>query len=183
MLSATERARARAAHRAAVLSVRRRAADRPDEGFAMSSPIALMSAAAVVLAGVGFFVTDRDQAAEPSRAVLAAAPAPLERPVTMRALKVKPTVKRDEVYVSVFNNSNITGLASSTAERIGSAGWQVVGSDNWYGTIPATTIYYPDRLKPAAKLLSKDLGVERVLPAVDPMLMDRLTLILTADFG
>lgn len=148
----------------------------------MSSPIALMSAAAVVLAGVGFFVTDRD-AVEPDRAVLAAAPAPVEQPVTLRALRVEPTVKRSEVYVSVYNNSNITGLAGRTAGRIGSAGWQVVGSDNWYGTIPATTIYYPERLKPAAKLLSKDLGVERVMPAVDPMLMDRLTLILTADFG
>jgi hypothetical protein len=178
--SAIELARARAAHRATVRAVRR---PRPDEGFAMSSPIALMSAAAVVLAGVGFFVTDRD-VAEPKQVVLAAtAPAPVEQPVTLRALRVKPTVKRSEVYVSVYNNSNITGLAGSTAARIGSAGWQVVGSDNWYGTIPATTIYYPERLRPAAKLLSKDLGVERVLPAVDPMLMDRLTVILTADFG
>jgi hypothetical protein len=85
--------------------------------------------------------------------------------------------------VSVFNNSNISGLAASTAERIGAVGWQVVGSDNWYGTIPATTIYYPDRLRDAARLLSKDLGVPRLMPAVDPMSMDRLTVILTADFA
>ena len=32
-------------------------------------------------------------------------------------------------------------------------------------------------------LLSKDLGIERVLPAVDPMSMDRLTLIITSDFA
>ena len=50
-------------------------------------------------------------------------------------------------------------------------------------TIPATTIYYPERLEDAAGLLSKDLGIERVLPAVDPMSMDRLTLIITSDFA
>ena len=32
-------------------------------------------------------------------------------------------------------------------------------------------------------MLSRDLGIERVLPAVDPMSMDRLTVILTADFA
>ena len=91
--------------------------------------------------------------------------------------------RRDTVYVSVFNNSGISGLAAQTAARIGAVGWQVVGSDNWYGTIPATTIYYPPRLEAAARLLSKDLGVPRVMPAVDPMSRDRLTVILTSDFA
>ena len=162
--------------------MRRPAGTRNDEGFAMSSPVALMSAAAVVMAGVAFFVVDHDTVAE--RAALASTgPAQVEPPVVLEAVEVEPTVKRGDVFIDVYNNSNITGLASRTAERIGSAGWQVVGSDNWYGTIPATTIYYPERLKAAAALLSKDLGIERVQPAVDPMNMDRLTLILTADFG
>jgi len=147
----------------------------------MSSPVALMAAAAVALAGVGFLFTGGGQ--EPDTAVLAAGPAAVEPTVTIQAKKAKPTVKRNTVYIDVYNNSNITGLASGTASRIQSAGWQVVGSDNWYGTIPATTIYYPERLKAAAALLSKDLGIERVQPAVDPMNMDRLTLILTADFS
>ena len=119
----------------------------------------------------------------PDQATLAAGPAPVERKVVMEAVHVEPTVKRDTVYVSVYNNSNITGLAGQTAQRIITAGWQVVATDNWYGTIPATTIYYPERLKDAAMLLSKDLGIERVLPAVDPMSMDRLTLIITSDFA
>ena len=162
--------------------MRRQAGSRSDEGFAMSSPVALMSAAAVVMAGVAFFVVDHDTVAD--RAALAAAgPAPIEPQVVLEAVEAEPTVKRGDVYIDVYNNSNITGLAGRTAERIGSAGWQVVGSDNWYGTIPATTIYYPERLRDAADLLSKDLGIERVLPAIDPMSMDRLTLIVTADFA
>jgi hypothetical protein len=148
----------------------------------MSSPVALMSAAAVLLAGIAFLVTDRDPTAA-EEVTLASQATPVEPQVTIEAVRAEPAVRRAEVYIDVYNNSNVTGLAASTAEVIGGAGWQVVGSDNWYGTIPATTIYYPDRLEDAAKLLSKDLGIERVLPAVDPMSMDRLTLILTSDFA
>jgi hypothetical protein len=152
----------------------------------MSSPVALMSAAAVLLAGVGFLLTGNDASAH-DHAVMAADPAPVAPKVVVKTAKPKhkkaPVVQRGKVYVDVYNNSNITGLAASTAARIGAIGWQVVGSDNWYGTIPATTIYYPPRFKAAAQLLSKDLHVARVMPAVDPMNMDRLTLILTADFA
>jgi hypothetical protein len=157
----------------------------------MSSPLAMMSAAAVALAGITFLFTNPDSPVRhPDAAALAAVPAHVQHKVTVHRVhrvhhvKVKrPVVKRSSVYVDVYNNSNVTGLAGQTATRIASAGWQVVGSDNWYGTIPATTIYYPERLKAAALLLSKDLGIERVLPAIDPMSMDRLTVILTADYS
>ena len=166
---------------------------RSDEsGFAMSSPVALMCGSAVILAALAFFTTDRSEdtavtpvaapqhTRTPSKPVKK--PAQTERTVTVtpRVPKVPP---RETVYVSVFNNTNITGLAARTAERIGAVGWQVVGSDNWYGTIPATTIYYPDRLEASARMLSKDIGVPRVMPAVDPMSMDRLTVIVTADLA
>lgn len=151
----------------------------------MSSLLAVMSAAAVALAGVTFLLTDRDDPATRHQAVaaLASVPAPVQRRVTVEPLQVKPKVERGKVYVDVYNNSNVTGLAGQTATRIAAAGWQVVGSDNWYGTIPATTIYYPPQLKQAAQLLSEDLGIQRVIPAIDPMSMDRLTVILTADYA
>ncbi len=158
--------------------------------MAMSSPVALMCGAAVIMAGLAFFTTDEPEQTPTATTVAApqqtraAEPVKVEPRATVAPRRtVKKVLRRDTVYVSVFNNSGITGLAASTAERIGSAGWQVVGSDNWYGTIPATTIYYPARLEEAARLLSKDLGVPRVMPAVDPMSMDRLTVILTADFA
>jgi LytR cell envelope-related transcriptional attenuator len=81
----------------------------------------------------------------------------------------------------VFNNSGISGLAGSTAARAQGAGWQVVGSDNWYGTIPATTVYYPAGLHEAGRLLGRDLGISRVKPTIAPMRGDRLTVILTGD--
>ena len=89
-------------------------------------------------------------------------------------------MRRGDTYVEVFNNSGISGLAGSTAARAQGAGWQVVGSDNWYGTIAASTVYYPARLHGPAKLLGKDLGIDRLKPAIAPMRGDRLTVILTA---
>ncbi len=56
-----------------------------------------------------------------------------------------------------------------------------MGEDNWQGVIPASTVYYPARLEAAAKLLALDLGIQRTAPAVEPMRMDRLTVILTVD--
>ena len=168
----------------------RRRDQQPDErGVAVSSPLALLSVAAVVLAGAAFVLTNDD---EPDAAVRAAAttsasarpsattaaPAPVRTPVKRK----KPPVRRGDTFVEVFNNSGISGLAGSTASRAQGAGWQVVGSDNWYGTIPATTIYFPPRLQRQAALLGKDLGIARVKPAIAPMGGDRLTVILTSDY-
>ncbi len=43
-------------------------------------------------------------------------------------------------------------------------------------------MYYPPRLKAAAKLLARDLGIARTKPTIPPMRGDRLTVILTADY-
>lgn len=162
---------------------------RSDEGFAMSSPLAMVAALVVAAAGVGFFATDgarvEQQQHQAREAALVTAPAPEERPVTLQKRpKPKPKpVERSDVYAEVYNNSNITGLAGTTTARMSGLGWQVVTTDNWYGTIPASTIYYPERLERAADLLSDDLGIERVQPAIAPMSLDRLTVVLTADYA
>ena len=163
---------------------------RDQRGVALSSPLALLSVAAVVVAGVAFVLTNDD---EPGAAVQAAATARPSSPThsapsdpTPRAAKkpvhAKAPVRRGDTYVEVFNNSGISGLAGSTAARAQGAGWQVVGSDNWYGTIPASTVYYPARLEAQAVLLGKDLGIARVKPTIAPMRGDRLTVILTRDY-
>ncbi len=93
----------------------------------------------------------------------------------------KPAIKRGEIYVEVYNNSNISGLAGRVADTATGAGWQVVGSDNWVGTIPTNTVYYPKRLKEEAELLALDLGIKRTYLAAAPMKLDRLTVILTGE--
>ena len=106
---------------------------------------------------------------------------PTEKPKPTKTEEPEPAVERGEVIVEVYNNSPVTGLASRVATRATGAGWQVVGTDNWYGTIPSTTVYFPPRLEQAAKMLALDLGVDRTAAAVAPMRMDRLTLILTGE--
>lgn len=167
----------------------RRGAVRSDErGMALSSPVALLSAAALLVAGAAFFATGgepgRPEMATPVTAA-ASDPPPVTkapRPVIEEKKPRKPPVRRGQVYVEVYNNSGISGLAGRTAARAGGAGWQVVGSDNWYGTIPASTVYFPERLRAEARLLGRDLGVSRLKPAIAPMRLDRLTVILTSDY-
>jgi hypothetical protein len=163
-------------------------ARRTQRGIAMSSPLALLSVGAVVLAGAAFVVTNGadKQDDTPVSASTSLAPTPTPSPsasAPARKKAKKPVVKRADTYVTVFNNSGISGLAGSTAARASGAGWQVVGSDNWYGTIAASTVYYPARLHEAAKLLAKDLGIDRLKPTIAPMQGDRLTVILTRDYS
>ncbi len=154
-------------------------------GVAAPSPVVMLSVIAVAMAGIAFVATRGSEPTE--REVTSVAretepspsPTASATPVKPKPKPEKPAVQRGKVYVEVYNNSGITGLAGQVADRTADIGWQVVGSDNWYGTIPATTVYYPERLKEAAKVLALDLGIERTAPAVDPMRLDRLTLILT----
>lgn len=164
-----------------------RAADQ--RGMSLSTPVALLSAAAVVVAGAAFFATSGEEpTVDVARPVTATPTAPppsktADVPVIKeKKHKKKPPVRRAGTYVEVYNNSGISGLAGRTAERASGAGWKVVGSDNWYGTIPASTVYFPDRLEAEAKLLGRDLGIRRLRPSISPMRLDRLTVILTADY-
>ena len=158
---------------------------RNQRGAVFPSPVVILSVLAVAMAAIAFVAT---RGAEPTEREVAPVvkEQPSESPSASYAPsakpKPKPAVQRGKVYVEVYNNSGVTGLAGRVADRATDMGWQVVGSDNWYGTIPASTIYYPAKLETAAKLLGKDLGIDRVKPAIDPMRLDRLTVILTADY-
>jgi hypothetical protein len=81
-------------------------------------------------------------------------------------------------FVEVYNNSGITGLAAQRARVLERAGWNVAATDNWYGNIPDSTVYYPDQLSDQAHRLAKVLDITRLRPAVSPMQFDRLTVIL-----
>ena len=165
---------------------------RNERGVVFPSPVVMLSVVAVAMAGVAYVATQSDSPAgrevttvaqpektQPSETAPPRQKIPHDKAPAIK--KAEPVVERGKVYVEVYNNSGITGLAGSTAEQASGAGWQVVATDNWYGTIPASTVYYPERLKAAAKVLALDLGIARVMPAIEPMDLDRLTVILTAD--
>jgi len=170
---------------------------RNERGVAYPSPLVMLSIIAVAMAGIAFVAT-RDQVPTERQIQPAAAPSPSatlppaqpspktagpRRSGGPQEPKNEPAVERAKIYVEVYNNTGITGLAGRVSGRAAGAGWQVVGSDNWVGTIPANTVYFPQRLKAAGQLLALDLGIARVQPAVAPMKLDRLTVVLTADLG
>ena len=152
----------------------------------MPSPVVMLSVVAVAMAAVTFVAT-RDQAPTERRVdtatVASAEPTtPTAAPVTpTKTPKPPPKVVRSEVYVEVYNNSGIKGLAATTAAKATQIGWSVVGEDNWYGAVPASTVYSPPRLQAAGRQLALDIGIARTAPAVGAMKHDRLTVILTAD--
>ena len=167
---------------------------RTERGTVLPSPVVILSVIAVAMAAFAFVATQgseptereitpaareavqdqgEDQEPDVEEKAEPAEPKPTKKPA--------PAIKRGEVYVEVYNNSSVTGLAGRVAQRATGAGWQVVGEDNWYGTVPATTVYHPPKLERAAKLLALDLGIDRTLPATGAMKLDRLTLILTGE--
>ena len=162
---------------------------RSDErGAILPSPVVMLSVIAVAMAATAFVATQGEEpterevtpvAQEPSASSASPVPAPTLTP----ELRPEPVIDRGEIYVEVYNNSNITGLAGRVADQATGAGWQVVGSDNWVGTIPANTVYYPRRLADEAELLALDLGIKRTYLAVAPMKLDRLTVILTSEIA
>jgi hypothetical protein len=169
--------------------------ERDQRGVVAPSRVMLVAVVGLAIAGAAFIATspqpEQTARVAASETTPSASPTPTRPPrptptatPTQKAPKKKAVVvERGDTIVVVFNNSGITGLASRTSGRAQGAGWNVVGSDNWYGTIPATTVYYPDRLHAAAKVLARDLGIRRIRPAIDPMQGDRLTVILTTDYA
>lgn len=158
----------------------------------LPSPVVLLSVVAIVMAGVAFFVTRGGGSDEvvvpnsslsptgsPSGPATDSSTSPTPDPTAASTPPAPKPVRRGKVQVVVFNNTPTKGLAATVGDQVSRAGWDVVGADNWYGSIPKTTVYYPAKLKAAGKQLALDLGIKRTAPAEKPMSGARLTLILT----
>ena len=158
---------------------------RDQRGIVFPSPVMILSIVAVAMAGVAWFATRHQEPTEQRVTPSAQQQSPTSEASTYTPPKKqhhkpqKPAFDRSKIPVAVFNNSTVSGLAGRVATQASHLGWQVVGSDNWYGTIPASTVYYPPQLQKAGHQLALDLGIHRTMPSVSPMRLDRLTLILT----
>ncbi len=160
---------------------------RDERGVVLPTRLLALCISAVAVAALVFVANDPDQAPTEDAATPAvgkSASTPTETPTTPAASttpKPKP-IKRGDVFVEVFNNTRTKGLAGGVADKAKTAGWNVVGSDNWYGAVDGTSVYYPPRLKEAARALGRDLGIKHLRPAEEPMRFDRVTVILTDDY-
>lgn len=173
---------------------------RDQRGAVLPSPVVWLSIVAVVVAAVAF-VTTRDAGPEEREITTSSAQdegTDAETPADDESTdpeetdtsetpeepkKTKPPVVRSEVGVVVFNNTSITGLAGETLAEVQEIGWNGLAADDWYGTISATTVYFPPGMRDAAQKLALDLGIQRLVPA-DPAMSDtNLTVILTGALG
>ena len=154
---------------------------RDERGVVLPTRLMVLAISAVALAGLTFIATN-----DPPKEVAPVVAKPTPKPTPSPTAKPKPPAPKvvpGDVYVEVYNNSGISGLAGQVSGKAQGAGWNVVGSDNWYGTVEASTVYYPAELEAAAKQLARDLGIGRTKPAIAPMRLDRLTVILTRDYA
>lgn len=85
-----------------------------------------------------------------------------------------------QVRVRVFNGSDTTGKAAEVAEQLRAAGFQVLGTGNADQPVAATTITYPNGLKPKAEVLSGSVPGARTVQAEDGPAA--LTLTIGPDF-
>lgn len=170
---------------------------RDQRGAVLPSPVVWLSIVAVVVAAIAFVTTrDADQkereittssstneetsdTSTPSDDEESESDDPTETTTPDEPKKTKPPVERSEVGVVVFNNTSISGLAAETLARVQEIGWNGLAADDWYGTIPATTVYFPPGMRDAAQKLALDLGIQRLIPADAAMSETNLTVILT----
>ena len=164
---------------------------RSQRSVVFPSPVVVLSIVAVAMAVIAFVATRGDQPTERERVLPAgnessAASSPAATPKASESATPKPKpkpkpkpIQRDDYYVEVYNNSGITGLAGTVGDKATGAGWKVVGTDNWYGSVPTNTVYYPPKMSRVAKQLALDLGIDRTAAADGAMKLDRLTVILT----
>ncbi|MFJ9391588.1 LytR C-terminal domain-containing protein [Nocardioides sp. NPDC101246] len=159
-----------------------------ERGVALPTPVIALSVVAVVAAVVVFWVTGGSddgggkiaQAGGSPSASASASPKPAKTEEKKPAKAEPSPVDRAKVSVEVYNQSNIGGLAGDVAAKATTVGWNVVGEDNWMGSVPENTVYYPPEMKREGQQLADDLGIKRTHVSVEgSMKGDRLTVVLT----
>ncbi|WP_183092266.1 LytR C-terminal domain-containing protein [Nocardioides stalactiti] len=178
---------------------------RNERGAVLPSPVVWLSIVAVAVAAFAFVATRGAEPEEREIQTSSSSPdettptqtpqdddevtSPTDEPTEtetsepLEPKKTKPPVERADYGVVVFNNTSIAGLAGEVLTQVQEIGWNAVAADNWYGTIPATTVYFPPGKRDAAQKLALDLGIQRIV-AADPAMSDtNLTVILTGDLA
>ena len=142
---------------------------RDERGLVLPTRLLALCISAVAMAGLVIIADNPDKAPDDEATTAQNTPskdagkAPSATPSPTTKPEVKP-VKRGDTYVTIFNNTRVKGLAGGVADKAKGAGWNVVATDNWYGTVDGTAVYYPPRLKTAAEELGFDLGIKRIKP-------------------
>jgi hypothetical protein len=85
--------------------------------------------------------------------------------------------------VVVLNQTSRAGLAAAVADRLRARGFTVVGTGNFHGVVPATTVYYPTGDEAAALQVARALPTSpRTGPRFSNLSTTRLTVVVTDNY-
>ena len=180
-----------------VLPPTRPAPRRDERGAVLPSPVVWLSIIAVVVAAIAFVAT-RD--AEPKEREITTSsssddetsdsstptdgdttetddPTETPRRTSRRRPSLRSCAARSASSSSTTRAPRV--WPAETLARVQEIGWNGIAADDWYGTIPATTVYFPPGMRDAAQMLALDLGIQRLVPADAAMSDTNLTVILT----
>jgi pyruvate/2-oxoglutarate dehydrogenase complex dihydrolipoamide acyltransferase (E2) component len=88
-----------------------------------------------------------------------------------------------DLEVVVLNQTGRSGLAGSVADRLRGDGFDVTGTGNFTGVVPATTVYYPDGAARDARVVARALPVDpRTRPRFGNLSTTRLTVVVTDSY-
>ncbi|MGH8826580.1 MAG: LytR C-terminal domain-containing protein [Jiangellaceae bacterium] len=134
-----------------------------------------------VTADAGVDAAPEDPAAtEPPPGTPSTPPAPSTPPEQQGPVIAPPEVREP---VGVLNQTSIGGLAAKAQERLQAGGWEVPATGDFVGTVPETTVYYPEGMQAAAEALSAQFPeIGRVQPSFEGLTQSRLVLILVEDY-
>ncbi|MGH8869781.1 MAG: LytR C-terminal domain-containing protein, partial [Actinomycetes bacterium] len=107
---------------------------------------------------------------------------PVPSPISSEPAAREAAPRPADVEVVVLNNTTTSGLAGDTAADLRADGWQVALVGNFIGSIPASTVYYPDGRDDEARVLADALGIDGLHPSFEGVSSTRLTAVLTKDF-
>ena len=148
--------------------------------------------AVIVLVGVLILAFGEDSSPQAVRTVSgttaqvaspAPTPEPTATPIPTPTPTATPTPDVVKVPVVVLNQTIVSGLAARFQKELEAGGWAVSDIDDFRGNVPATTVYFPPGLRPAAKaLMAQFPQVGRIRPAFPGISTTQLTVILGKDF-
>lgn len=88
-----------------------------------------------------------------------------------------------DLAVVVLNQTSRTGLAAKVADRLRNAGFTVVATGNFRGSVPATTVYFPDGADAVAQQVAEALPTApRTKPRFGSLSSSRLTVVVTGSY-
>lgn len=96
-----------------------------------------------------------------------------------------PTTAPSEVRepVGIANQTDVDGLEEFARERLEEGGWDVPAVSGFVGSVPETTVYYPEgQLEAAEALAAQFPEIGRVQPTFEGVNQQRLVVILVDDY-